>query len=128
MEKERLARAIARIEQAAETIGSVGQIPQPDTAALERLQAELESAKAALEERDRTIAKLRADAADIGRLKDQEIQRLRDQIHAEKSAESGVSAAEHEALQRKYAHLKATAESTLADLDQVIGKAEQANG
>lgn len=127
MDQERLASVIAKIEQAAEKIGSARATPQPDADSSPQLEAELETARAALEDRDRTIAKLKADSADIGRLKDEEIERLRNRLNAGESGGTGVSAAEYEALQQKYAQLKASAESTLAGLDQLIGKAEHAN-
>ncbi|MGP1354509.1 MAG: hypothetical protein ACTS1Z_14410 [Parasphingopyxis sp.] len=127
MDKERLARAIAKIEQAADAIGKARNSVQPDTTSNAQLEADLESARSALEDRDRTIAKLRADADDIGRLKDEEIARLRDRLEAGNTAENGVSVAEYQELQQKYAQLKASAEATLAGLDQVIGKAERAN-
>lgn len=127
MDKERLARAIAKIEQAADVIGKARNSVQPDTASNAQLEADLESARSALEDRDRTIAKLRADADDIGRLKDEEIARLRDRLEAGNTAENGVSVAEYQELQQKYAQLKASAEATLTGLDQVIDKAERAN-
>lgn len=127
MDKERLARAIAKIEQAADAIGKARNTAQPETSADAQLEADLESTRSALEDRDRTIAKLRADAEDIGRLKDEEIARLRDRLEAGDTGDKGVSTAEYEELQQKYARLKASAEATLAGLDQVIDKAERAN-
>jgi len=127
MEKERLARAIERIEQAAEKIGSSGPAPQLDMALSAQFEADLESARVALEDRDRMIAKLQADSADIGRLKDEEINRLREQLQAAKDAGTGVSLAEYRALQHQYDQLKTSAKSTLAGLDRIIGNAEQAS-
>ncbi|QLC24398.1 hypothetical protein HFP57_04710 [Parasphingopyxis algicola] len=134
MENDRLARAIARIEQAADRLGNAKPAAAPVTAPAEEagLAAELESMKAAhkaaLEDRERTIAKLQADFADVGKLKDEEIERLRGELQAkDASLQSPVSEAEYRTLQDKYERLRATAETTLTGLDAVIGKVESAD-
>ncbi|MEM8694415.1 MAG: hypothetical protein AAGE05_00140 [Pseudomonadota bacterium] len=136
MDNDRLARAIARIEEATARIGDARpqSAPAVDQSTENALKAELESIKAAhkvtLEDRDRTIAKLRADFADIGKLKDEEIERLRADLAARDTAETTtektVPDAAFQALQHKYDGLRAVAETALADLDGLIAKAERA--
>jgi hypothetical protein len=132
MENERLARAIARIEQATAKLDDIAPLAAPINPPTDdsALKAKLESLKSAhrdaLDDRERTIAKLRADITDINALKDQEIDRLRNELQA--AANSGnpaVSEAEHHALQQKYDRLHATAESTLSGLDGLISKVER---
>lgn len=131
MENERLARAIARIEQAAAKLDDIGPLTAPSGAPVDYTahKAELESLekahKDALEDRERTIAKLRADITDISALKDQEIARLQEDLQAAAAAGSStVPEAEYQALQQKYDQLRTTAESTLNGLDSLIGKVE----
>ncbi len=85
---------------------------------------------AAIDERDRALAKLRADAADIDKLKDQEIERLRAELES-KSADTATATtsahdAELQALQQKYDRLHAMASTVLTDLDTIIEQAERA--
>lgn len=78
-------------------------------------------------DRDRTIAKLRADIADIGRLKDEEIARLREAVASMEDRASGhppTNGGDPE-LEAKYQRLKVTAEATIAGLDRVIATASQ---
>lgn len=133
MENERLARAIARIEKAADRLGTAEPAAAPaDTPSQNPdLVAELESMKAAhkaaLDDRDRTIAKLRADFADVGQLKDEEIERLRGELQAKQApVQPAVSEAEYQSLQEKYERLRMTAETTLTGLDTLIDKTESA--
>jgi Skp family chaperone for outer membrane proteins len=133
MENERLAHAIARIELAAAKLDDAGPLPisASSPSAGTALKTELESMKAAhkeaLDDRDRTLAKLRADFSDIGKLKDEEIGRLRSESQRQGSAaNSAVSEAEYQSLKQKYDQLRKTAESTLAGLDGLIDKAERA--
>lgn len=133
MENERLARAIARIEQAAAKLDNVEPLAAPVSAPTDSTAytAELDSIKTAhkdvLDDRDRTIAKLQADIADIGALKDQEIERLQGELQAVGNAAApAISEADHHALQQKYDQLRATAESTLTGLDGLISKVERA--
>jgi hypothetical protein len=135
MGNERLSRALARIEDAAAKLDRVAAQPAPvgPSEAEAALAAEIESLKsaqqAAIEDRDRTIAKLRADLADIGKLKDEEIARLRATL-AEQQAEAPLSAAdeaEHNALQEKYDRLESAAKSALSGLDTLIATAEAQN-
>ncbi len=81
-------------------------------------------------DRDRRIAKLRADIADIGRLKDEEIARLRGELSAIEDRDSAPLPANggDPVLEAKYARLKATAEATIAGLDRVIAGAGQHRG
>lgn len=126
MDNERLVRVIARIEQAAEKIGSASAVSRPaDDGSLSQLKAELEAAKATLGDRDRTIAKLQADSKDIGRLKDEEIERLRKELRAQMDAEPHVPLTDHEALRQKYDRLKTAAGSVLAGLDRIIERVER---
>ena len=134
MENERLARAIARIEQAAVALDNVGPLTAPASEPADdaTIRAELDSQKVAhqatLDERERTIAKLRADLADISNLKDEEIERLRGKLqNRPEPQQSGVSEADHQTLQQKYDRLRATAESTLAGLDGLIEKTGRAD-
>lgn len=141
MGNERLARAIARIEQAAATLDAIEPLGQPmstqaDDAVLKAEHDSLvTSHESALADRDRTIAKLQADMSDISTLKDQEIARLRGELQsladssadaAPDSGDPAISVSEHQALQQKYDRLRSTAESTLTGLDSLITKAEQA--
>ncbi|MGJ8537265.1 MAG: hypothetical protein ACSHW2_08940 [Parasphingopyxis sp.] len=133
MEDERLARAIARIEQAVAKLDGIGPLtarpgaPADDTAHRAEFESLEKAHREALDDRDRTIAKLRADIADIGALKDQEIARLQKELQAAADAGSPtVSEAEHLALQQKYDRLRTAAESTLNGLDGLIGKVEGA--
>lgn len=134
MENERLARAIARIEQAAVALDNVGPLTAPasgpadDAAIRAELDSQIAADQATLDERERTIAKLRADLVDIGKLKDEEISRLRGELqNITEPQQSGVSEPEHQALLQKYDRLRATAESTLAGLDGLIEKTERAD-
>jgi len=140
MENKRLARAIARIEQAAAKLDDVGPLAAPisaptDDAALKAENEALKTAhKDALGDRDRSIAKLQADIADISALKDQEIAQLRGELQAMSAgvnaggnaAEPAISEAEHHALKQRYDRLRVTAESTLTGLDGLISKVERA--
>ncbi len=131
MGNERLERALARIEKAADALSEI------DAGKAGAEQADTgpprEDFEAALAERDRTIAKLRADLVDISKLKDEEIERLRGALEAQSDAQggSGDSAGEAEtggdpALQAKYDRLESQARKTLAELDALIAKAEGA--
>ncbi|RED15350.1 hypothetical protein [Parasphingopyxis lamellibrachiae] len=133
MEDERLARAIARIEQAVAKLAEIGPLAAPpgtpadDTARKAEFESLEKAHQDALDDRERTIAKLRADIADISALKDQEIARLQKELQA--APNTGVLTvpeAEHHALQQKYDQLRSTAESTLNGLDGIIGKVERA--
>jgi|GEM_PF-6991374 len=141
MENKRLARAIARIEQAAAKLDDVGPLAAPISAPTDdtALKAENEALKTAhkdaLGDRDRSIAKLQADIADISALKDQEIAQLRGELQAMSNtgvnaggiaAEPAISEAEHHALKQRYDRLRVTAESTLTGLDGLISKVERA--
>lgn len=131
MEKERLAQAIARIEQAAETLDKVR--PPRASAQGEARDADWEAQRSALEaahaealqDKERTIAKLRADLDDIGKLKDEEIETLRARLQDSASDENtGVSDVEHRKLQEKYERLRNAAGSTLQGLDNLIARSE----
>lgn len=133
MENERLARAIARIEQAAAKLDNVEPLAAPVSAPADNIahKAELDSINTAhkdvLDDRDRTIAKQQADIADISALKDQEIERLQGELQAAGNAPApAISEADHHTLQQKYDRLRATAESTLTNLDGLISKVERA--
>lgn len=115
--------ALARLEAAAGE--SLSGAAAGDEAA--RLAEELENLKnrhaAAVEERDRTIAKLRADAADIDKLKDEEIARLRGALEAaEQTQLATVDAEAVNALQRRNAALEHSVRSALAAIDAVIAR------
>jgi predicted nucleic acid-binding Zn-ribbon protein len=136
MENDRLSLVIARIDAAAARIAEAqlaGSAPT-DQDAERKLQQEvaaLNSAHAtAIDERDRAIAKLRADAADIDKLKDQEIERLRAELQSQAAETGALNTAAHEAelhaLQQKYDRLYAAASTVLNDLDTIIEQAEQA--
>lgn len=136
MADQRLNLAIAKIEGAlarletGERDGAFSPGDDGQAAAIEERLAEIEAGhEAALADRDRTIAKLRADIADVARLKDEEIAGLRRELAASRQAEaaapSGVSEAEHGALREKYERLRERTRATLADLDMVIAAAER---
>ena len=137
MENDRLSLVIARIDAAAARIAEAQQAAPPAASheSEEKLQQEIASLNsahaAAIDERDRALAKLRADAADIDKLKDQEIERLRLELES-KRAETPIdtnsaSEADLKALQQKYDRLHALASTVLIDLDTIIEQAERAN-
>ena len=137
MENDRLSLVIARIDAAAARIAEAQQAAPPaaSTESEEKLQQEIASLNsahaAAIDERDRALAKLRADAADIDKLKDQEIERLRAELESKPAETEAGDSSAHEAalqaLQQKYDQLHAMASTVLADLDTIIEQAERAN-
>ena len=137
MENDRLSLVIARIDAAAARIAEAQQAAPPAASpeSEEKLQQEIAALNsahaAAIDERDRALAKLRADAADIDKLKDQEIERLRAELQSKNAEmETGDSSAHEaalQALQQKYDHLHAMASTVLTDLDTIIEQAERAN-
>lgn len=133
MEDERLARAIARIEQAVAKLDDIGPLTASpgahadDTARTMEFDSLEKAHKDALDDRDRTIAKLRADITDISALKDQEIARLQKELQTAASAGStAVPEAEHLALRQKYDRLRTSTQEALDGLDGLIGKVEGA--
>ncbi|QLC21706.1 hypothetical protein HFP51_05645 [Parasphingopyxis sp. CP4] len=137
MENDRLSLVIARIDAAAVRIAKAqpGASAATDQDAEKKLRQEIAALNsahaAALDERDRAIAKLRADAADIDKLKDQEIERLRSELQAKSDETGAIDTAAHDAelhaIQQKYDRLYAAASTVLSDLDIIIEQAEQAN-
>ena len=137
MENDRLSLVIARIDAAAARIAEAQQAAPPaaSTESEEKLQQEIASLNsahaAAIDERDRALAKLRADAADIDKLKDQEIERLRAELESKPAETEAGDSSAHEAalqaLQQKYDQLHAMASTVLTDLDTIIEQAERAN-
>ncbi|MBC2777568.1 hypothetical protein [Parasphingopyxis marina] len=135
MGNERLARALTRIEDAAARLdraAAPAAAPAGDKAEA-ALAAEIDALRAAhsseIEDRDRTIAKLRADLDDIGKLKDEEIARLRAEL-AERPAglpASGIDEAEYKALQQRCERLESATKSALSGLDTLIATAEAQN-
>ena len=137
MENDRLSLVIARIDAAAARIAEAQQAAPPAASpeSEEKLQQEIASLNtahaAAIDERDRALAKLRADAADIDKLKDQEIERLRAELQSKSAETEAGDSSAHEAalqtLQQKYDRLHAMASTVLIDLDTIIEQAERAN-
>jgi hypothetical protein len=132
MVNERLDHALAKIEAAVSRIDEANRAGTIATSAdspagtqtAEQDQA-LASLRNELDSRDRTIAKLRADLVDIGRLKDEEIARLRSELAAlGDAAPAGGEQVAFQALERKYEKLARAAEGTLKGLDQLIAKTE----
>lgn len=134
MENDRLAQAIARIDAAATRIAEVksSPAPAPDGTALQALREEMETLRskhaAEIDERERALTKLRADAADIDKLKDEEISRLRADIQKQadlsQAADNQTHDADLQALQQKYDRLHSAASAVLGDLDSIISTAE----
>lgn len=136
MENDRLSLVIARIDAAAARIAEARPAAAPSASqdSQEKLQEEITALNslhaAAIDERDRALAKLRADAADIDKLKDQEIERLRAELESKRTDTGAVDTSAHEAelqaLQQKYDRLHAVASTVLSDLDTIIEQAERA--
>ncbi|NNC72572.1 MAG: hypothetical protein HKN78_06805 [Sphingomonadaceae bacterium] len=140
MASERLNRSIEKIEQAIARLeesgraGAAKKRDDPAKAALaEQLAAASRDHEAALEERERTIAKLRADAQDIDALKDEEIARLRDEIErqrqtAPQAPPAGINQQTHDRLKQKYAALEQSARQALGRLDELIAETAAESG
>ena len=125
MASSRINDAISKLEAALahiEECDADGAFAPPD----ERATRAIEDARAAIEERDRTIAKLRADIEDIGRLKDDEIVQLRQRLAKEtESTEAATrSAAAGAEAQRRYSRLAEAARATISGLDELIAAGE----
>ena len=136
MTSERLTRVTSKIEAAVERLSQLDpsafaagdrSLFEDEDAAEEREQQRRE-----IEDRDRKIAKLRADIDDISDLKDQEIERLRSEIDARgqpaKPPASSVGKDEHDALRKRYDRLRAAAETTRKRLDGLIARMEKSDG
>ena len=110
---DKLEAALARIER--------GQADTPNLFAAEnRADDEAQRSEALLADRDRTIAKLQADLADITRLKDQEIAALRAEL-----ADRVPSPADTAPIEGKYAQLRAAAEKTVSGIDRILAQASE---
>jgi hypothetical protein len=132
MGNERLARALTRIEDAAARLdraaapAAAPERGEADAAHTAELDALKSAHRSEIEDRDRRIAKLRADLDDIGKLKDEEIARLRAEL-AERPAGSptpAIDETEHKALQERCERLESATKSALSGLDTLIATAE----
>ncbi|MEQ9662343.1 MAG: hypothetical protein RLN87_07335 [Parasphingopyxis sp.] len=110
---DKLEAALARIER--------GQADTPNLFAAEnRADDEAQRSEALLADRDRTIAKLQADLADITRLKDQEIAALRAKL-----ADRAAAPADTAPIEARYAQLRAAAEKTVSGIDRILAQAPE---
>lgn len=116
---DKLEAALALIEQHRDDARPTP-APQDDQEAANRRH------EAVLADRDRTIAKLEADLADIGKLKDEEIAHLRAELAAGPVA-TAASAAPHPA-EAKHARLQEAAERTIAGIDRILAQNGMAGG
>ena len=136
MTSERLKRVTSKIEAAVERLSQLdpSTIGASDRPLFEDGDAaeERERQRSEIEDRDRRIAKLRADIDDISDLKDQEIERLRGELDARATPpavdKDSVGKDEHDALRKRYDRLKAAAEKTKTRLDALIARMEKADG
>lgn len=135
MTNERLKRVTSKIEAAVERLAQLDPAAQ-DGAGASPAKAppaeEQERQRREIEDRDRKIAKLRADLDDISDLKDQEIARLRDALQrqaqpVEPPGES-IEVEEHAALQRRYDRLREAAQATQQRLEALIARMEDGDG
>lgn len=134
MTSERLNRVTSKIEAAVERLSQLdpSALARPAPGLLEGPAAEDEERhRREIEDRDRKIAKLRADLDDISDLKDREIERLRTALASRPEPErtpAGVDPDEHADLQRRHERLKRAAEATRQRLDALIARMEDADG
>lgn len=130
MTSERLNRVTSKIEAAVERLSQLEPTPAQGGSPMLFEEPEGETARRhrrEIEDRDRKIAKLRADIDDISSLKDEEIARLRGEL-ARRSAPGGEAAHEHAALEKRYDRLKTAAEAAQQRLDRLIAQIETENG
>lgn len=138
MASERLNRSIDKIEQAVALLEQRGEetaAKSTDDRELAALTEQFESAERehrdALEDRDRTVAKLRADVDDINKLKDAEIARLRSEIENRGNAAgeaAEASKAETDRLREKCDRLEQTSRQAIGRLDAAIAAATAESG
>lgn len=134
MTSERLNRVTSKIEAAVERLSQLdpealgrGAQPAPEGRAAD----DADRHRREIEDRDRKIAKLRADLDDISDLKDQEIDRLRRELDSrpeQPQSPAGVDPEKHADLQRRHDRLRRAAGATRQRLDALIARMEKPDG
>ena len=116
MAEDRLNSIISKLERAAVHIEGF-EPPAP----AEQLKPAPQPERA-IEDRDRKIAKLRADIDDICKLKDEEIGQLRTELAGTVRPPDPEPGRELAALQRRYDALEAAASAALGRIDALIAR------